>query len=150
MNASASSDITSLTVELGHRSYPIIIGAGLLADPVLVQKYLPGEQHFIITNTTVAPLYLAQLRAAMGSADTPVLALGDGEKYKNLNSMELIYSELIEQRCDREITLVALGGGVVGDMAGFAAATYQRGVKFIQVPTTLLAQVDSSVGGKRV
>ena len=148
MNINTHKDRLSLSVDLGDRSYPIIIGAGLLDDAQLVQSYLGGEQKFVVTNDTVAPLYLKQLQQSIGDVSKLAHILPDGEQFKNLASMEQIYSELLAKKCSRDVTLVALGGGVVGDMTGFAAATYQRGVSFIQVPTTLLAQVDSSVGGK--
>ena len=148
MKPGTSHDITQLSVELGPRSYPILIGSGLLSDAELVQQYVPGSQNFIVSNETVGPLYADTLQKSLATRQTPLLLLKDGEQFKNLTSMESIYSALLEQRCGRDVTLVALGGGVVGDMAGFAAATYQRGVSFVQAPTTLLAQVDSSVGGK--
>lgn len=137
-----------LEVKLGDRSYPIFIGSNLLGDPKFYLDYINGRQVMIVTNETVAPLYLALVEGALSSFDTARCILPDGEKYKDLNVLNRIYSELLEHRFTRKCTLIALGGGVVGDMAGFAAATYQRGVEFMQVPTTLLAQVDSSVGGK--
>ncbi len=139
----------TLTVDLGARSYPIYIGAGLLDQPELITRHLAGRSVLVVSNTTVAPLYLHRIQPAL-EKDYRYAAciLPDGEAYKNLGTLDQIYSELLRARCDRRSTLIALGGGVVGDMTGFAAATYQRGVDFIQVPTTLLAQVDSSVGGK--
>jgi 3-dehydroquinate synthase len=137
-----------LVVDLADRSYPILIGAGLLDH---VGDHLPacvGKQVMIVTNTTVAPLYLDRLAAALGSRRVDVVALPDGEQHKTLETLDLIFTGLLDKRHNRTTTLVALGGGVVGDMAGFAAACYQRGVEFLQVPTTLLSQVDSSVGGK--
>ncbi len=139
---------TTLNVSLGARSYPIFIGTDLLADPVCYRPYIPGRQVMIVTNETVAPLYLAALQAALAGLRVETVVLPDGEIYKTQAVLERIYDALLGARFGRDCTLVALGGGVVGDMAGFAAACYQRGVAFIQVPTTLLAQVDSSVGGK--
>ena len=138
-----------LNVELGERSYPIYIGSQLLASAELIKSAIAGKQVCIVTNETIAPYYLQTLRAILadGYQLTEVI-LPDGEKYKNLESMQKIYNALLEDRHNRTTNLIALGGGVVGDMTGFAAASYQRGVNFIQIPTTLLAQVDSSVGGK--
>ena len=138
----------TLTVDLGKRSYPIYIGQGLLQQPELFRRHVHGSQVMIVTNTTVAPLYLEACKAAFDGFEVAEVILPDGEQYKNLEVLSRIYDALIERRFDRKCTLVALGGGVIGDMTGFAAASYQRGVNFIQVPTTLLAQVDSSVGGK--
>lgn len=138
----------TLEVDLGERSYPIIIGEDLLGDSGLIKPYLSGKRVFIVTNETIAPLYLERLEAELGDYEVSVCTLPDGEQYKNLQTMDEIYTGLLEARCGRDVTLLALGGGVVGDMTGFAAATFQRGVRFIQLPTTLLAQVDSSVGGK--
>ena len=138
----------TLTVELGDRSYPIYIGSGLLGQAELVQPHVRGTQVLIVSNETVAPLYLEQATRAFPDQEVQSVILPDGEQYKTLQTLNLIYDALLEHRFDRHCTLVALGGGVVGDMTGFAAATYQRGVDFIQIPTTLLAQVDSSVGGK--
>ncbi len=140
----------TLTVGLGERSYPIHIGSGLLGRPELLLNALPRKRAAIVTNTTVAPLYLEKLRQtlqAIGVTSTPVI-LPDGEGYKNSETLNSIYDALLSNRCERSTPLIALGGGVIGDLTGFAAATYLRGVPFIQVPTTLLAQVDSSVGGK--
>jgi 3-dehydroquinate synthase len=139
-----------LTLELGERSYPIYIGADLLARADLVTEKLRQDKVAIITNSTVAPLYLAGLRQALEKTGVTVVpvVLPDGEAYKNWETLNTIFDTLIENRCERGITIVALGGGVIGDLAGFAAAVYLRGVPFIQVPTTLLAQVDSAVGGK--
>ncbi|MFL6653034.1 MAG: 3-dehydroquinate synthase [Sulfurifustaceae bacterium] len=140
----------TLQVELGERSYPIHIGPGLLARADPLAAHAAGRRVAIVTNETLAPLYLPQVRAAAASAlGNPVeIILPDGEQYKTLAILNTIFDKLLETRCDRHTLMVALGGGVVGDMAGFAAACYQRGVPFVQVPTTLLAQVDSSVGGK--
>jgi 3-dehydroquinate synthase len=140
----------TLQVPLGSRSYPIYIGAGLLARAELIADRLPQKRAVIITNTTVAPLYLASLRRALEARGVSVvpITLPDGESYKSWDTLNQLLDALIEQRCERNTALIALGGGVIGDIAGFAAAIYQRGVPYIQVPTTLLAQVDSAVGGK--
>ncbi len=137
-----------LHVALADRSYPIYIGAQLLTEPELFRRHLLGRQVLIVTNTTVAPLYLAQVQAALGGLNVQTVILPDGEHYKTLDTWATIFDALLQQRFERQCTVLALGGGVVGDITGFAAACYQRGVGFIQVPTTLLAQVDSSVGGK--
>jgi len=139
-----------LQVDLGERTYPIIIGQSLLADSELVARNVAGRRAAIVTNTTVAPLYLAQLTASLQAAGKEVtsIILPDGEDAKNWENLMRIYDVLLAEKCDRKTTLMALGGGVIGDMTGFAAATYMRGVPFVQIPTTLLAQVDSSVGGK--
>lgn len=138
----------TLNLDLGDRSYPIYIGRGLLRDPELLRRHIPGRSAMVVSNTTVAPLYLDRLEPALKGLHHDALELPDGEAYKTLQTLEGIYTALLQRRYDRNTTVIALGGGVVGDIAGFAAATYQRGVHFIQVPTTLLAQVDSSVGGK--
>jgi 3-dehydroquinate synthase len=138
----------TLKVDLGERSYPIYIGAELLARSDLLAAHIAGRQVAIVTNETVAPLYLATLQAALGGFDATSIVLPDGEAFKNWQTLQLIFDGLLGARHDRGTTVIALGGGVVGDMAGFAAACYQRGVNFIQIPTTLLSQVDSSVGGK--
>jgi 3-dehydroquinate synthase len=138
----------TLLLDLGDRSYPIYIGAGLLGQPELFSRHIPGTRVAIVTNVTVAPLYLARLRTHVASLKPIEVVLPDGEQYKSLEVLNRIFDALIAARCDRRTTIIALGGGVIGDMAGFAAASYQRGVPFIQVPTTLLSQVDSSVGGK--
>lgn len=138
-----------VTVELGARSYPIIIGAGLLQKMYQFQAYIRGKQILVVTNNTVAPLYLDSLLASLASFDqVDTLLLPDGEVFKTLDTVNRIFDQLLQRRHNRDTTIVALGGGVIGDMSGFAAACYQRGVDFVQVPTTLLAQVDSSVGGK--
>lgn len=139
---------TTLRVALGARSYPIYIGAGLLSDPSLLRAHLAGRQVLIVTNGTVAPLYLEPVLAALAGSAVRQLILPDGECFKTLTVLDRIFDALMEVRFGRDCTLVALGGGVIGDMVGFAAACYQRGVAFVQIPTTLLAQVDSSVGGK--
>ncbi|MDR2875412.1 MAG: 3-dehydroquinate synthase [Methylobacillus sp.] len=140
----------TLTVELGDRAYPIHIGQNLLARADLILPHLKRKQVAIVSNTTVAPLYLEKLAEPLREAGVEVIPieLPDGEQYKNAETLNIIYDALLTQRCERSTTLIALGGGVVGDMCGFAAATFLRGVPFIQIPTTLLAQVDSSVGGK--
>jgi 3-dehydroquinate synthase len=139
----------TLRVDLGERSYPIYIGAGLLDDGACLRGHLAGRQVLVVSNDKVAPLYLERLRAALGDGlRCDEVLLPDGEEYKSLAVLERIFDMALRCGHDRGTTIVALGGGVVGDMAGFAAACYQRGVAFVQVPTTLLAQVDSSVGGK--
>ena len=138
----------TLTVDLGERSYPIYIGEGLLARADLLLPHLAGRQVAIVTNETVAPLYLDTLKRSLAGRDIATVVLPDGEAFKTWETLQLIFDGLLQARHDRKTTVIALGGGVVGDMAGFAAACYQRGVDFIQVPTTLLSQVDSSVGGK--
>lgn len=140
--------VESLRVELGERSYDILIGAGLLAQAGQLLPKLKGRQMMIVSNETIAPLYLSQLIQSLTSYDLGDVILPDGEAHKNLQTLNLIYDALLKNTHSRTTTLVALGGGVVGDMTGFAAASYQRGVDFIQIPTTLLSQVDSSVGGK--
>ena len=141
----------TLHVELGtngERDYPIYIGQNLLSKPELVEPYVAGSQVMIVSNETVAPIYLEKVKHAFAKFDCHSVILPDGEQYKNLTVLNTIFDALLSAKFDRTCTLVALGGGVVGDMTGFAAASYQRGVNFIQIPTTLLAQVDSSVGGK--
>jgi len=138
----------TLQVDLGERSYPIFIGEQLIDHGELLSRHIRGKQIAIVTNDTVAPLYLERLSRSLADyAITPVI-LPDGEAHKNWQTLHSIFDALLAARHDRNTTLIALGGGVIGDMAGFAAASYQRGVDFIQVPTTLLSQVDSSVGGK--
>ncbi|MCU0836897.1 MAG: 3-dehydroquinate synthase [Chromatiaceae bacterium] len=138
----------TLEVDLGERSYPIFIGPRLIGDPARYRPYLAGTQVLIVTNETVGPLYLETVTHAFAGYRVESVVLPDGERYKTLEVWNQIFDALLSHRFGRDGTLIALGGGVVGDMAGFAAACYQRGVAFIQVPTTLLAQVDSSVGGK--
>jgi len=137
-----------LTVALGERSYPIVIGQGTLAQPQWLSQAIRGRRVAIVTNETVAPLYLASLRDTLAGFAVDELILPDGEQFKSLEVFNRIMTWLLEQGHARDTTLIALGGGVIGDITGFAAACYQRGVDFIQVPTTLLSQVDSSVGGK--
>ncbi len=140
----------TLTVDLGERSYPIYIGSNLLQQAQLLAQHIHGKRALVVTNTTVAPLYLEAVTQALDAADInhDTVTLEDGEQFKTLSTVESIIDTLLENRHDRKTTIIALGGGVVGDIAGFAASIYQRGVNFIQIPTTLLSQVDSSVGGK--
>jgi 3-dehydroquinate synthase len=142
--------VQTLRVELGDRSYPIAIGESLLCSGDILRQYIKGQKIAIVTNTVVAPLYLAGVEQALRTIGKQVISivLPDGEEHKNLANLMLIFDALLEAKCDRKITLLALGGGVIGDMTGFAAASYMRGVPFVQIPTTLLSQVDSSVGGK--
>ena len=139
----------TLHVELGDRRYPIFIGSDLNPESLL-EPYIKGKQVMIVTNTTVAPLYLEHYLTAIEALGKKVATciLPDGEKYKNIEHLNLIFDALLKAGFNRDATVLALGGGVIGDMAGFASACFQRGVYFIQVPTTLLSQVDSSVGGK--
>jgi len=139
---------STITVELGDRSYPIVIGSGLLGGGYDLAKHLAGDDCLIVSNTTVAPLYLDRLKANLGAASVASINLPDGESYKTVETASTVLDKLVSSKANRDTTVVALGGGVVGDITGFAAACYMRGVAFIQVPTTLLAQVDSSVGGK--
>ena len=140
----------TLNVALGDRAYPIHIGSGLLTQPALILPHLKRKQVAIVTNTTVAPLYLEKIAKSLRDNGVSIveIILPDGEAYKNSDTLNLIYDALLKNRCERSTTLIALGGGVIGDLTGYAAATYLRGVPFIQIPTTLLSQVDSSVGGK--
>ncbi|HQO52365.1 MAG TPA: 3-dehydroquinate synthase [Ottowia sp.] len=146
----ASSSVSQVRIALGERTYPILIGAGLLADPGSYQAAPSGGDALIVTNTTVAPLYAERLARALAGRQRQVhqVALPDGEQHKHWETLNRIFDVLLGHGADRKTVLYALGGGVVGDMTGFAAACYMRGVPFVQVPTTLLAQVDSSVGGK--
>lgn len=140
----------TLTVSLADRSYPIHIGNGLLGQAGLILPHLKRKQVAIVSNSTVAPLYMQSIARPLREAGVSVIEiiLPDGEAYKNNETLQIIYDHLLQNRCERNTTLIALGGGVIGDLTGYAAATYLRGVPFIQVPTTLLSQVDSSVGGK--
>ena len=150
MHSVHQSAIQSMNVQLGERSYPISIGQDLLGNAALLGEKIRGTHVVVVTNTVVAPLYLQTLETqlhAIGKTCSAVI-LPDGEVYKNWDNLNLIFDHLLAHKCDRKTTLIALGGGVIGDMTGFAAATYMRGVPFVQVPTTLLSQVDSSVGGK--
>ncbi len=137
-----------ITVDLGDRSYPIVIGRGLVGGDFDLAEHLAGGDCLVVSNETVAPLYLESLQRNLAGASVRSISLEDGEAFKTLSAVETILDALVDSRANRDTTIVALGGGVVGDIAGFAAACYMRGVAFIQVPTTLLAQVDSSVGGK--
>jgi 3-dehydroquinate synthase len=150
MTAAASVPKILVPIALGDRSYDILIGTGLLADPDSWAGLPASADALIVSNTTVAPLYAARLAEQLAGRHRRVLqvALPDGEQYKDAATLNLVYDTLLGAACDRKTVLYALGGGVVGDMTGFAAACYMRGVPFVQVPTTLLAQVDSSVGGK--
>jgi 3-dehydroquinate synthase len=149
-NVGDDKSMKTLSVGLAERSYPIHIGNDLLNKPELLLPYLPRKRAVVVTNTTVAPLYLGRLTEVLAKHQIQVesIILPDGEQYKNNESMNVIYDALLRSRCERSTPIIALGGGVVGDMTGFAAASYLRGVPFIQIPTTLLSQVDSSVGGK--
>jgi 3-dehydroquinate synthase len=139
-----------LKVELKDRSYEILIGSGLIADPDPMVRMLSSKRIALVTNDTIAPLYLDRIMESLRSVGVSAvpIVLPDGERFKTWETLNLIFDAMLRERCDRGTTVVALGGGVIGDLSGFAAASYQRGVPFIQVPTTLLSQVDSSVGGK--
>jgi 3-dehydroquinate synthase len=138
----------TLTVNLGDRSYPIYIGVELLQDPLLIQKHIQTKAVCIVSNTTVSKLYLSELKKSLNGYHVIEVILEDGEQFKNADSLNQIYTVLLDNKFNRDSTIIALGGGVVGDIAGFAAASFMRGIPFIQIPTTLLSQVDSSVGGK--
>ena len=138
----------TLNVDLGERSYPIYIGGNIVTSADLYSRHIAGSKVLIVTDDNVAPLYLKSVLDALADYETHSVTLPAGEAHKTLNTVSTIYDALIQHRFDRNCTVIALGGGVVGDITGFAAASYQRGVSFIQVPTTLLSQVDSSVGGK--
>lgn len=140
--------LQTLHVDLGERSYPIHIGPGVLQQDDLLLPHIHGKKIVIVSNTTVAPLYLQQVKGLLEGFSVVEVILPDGEEYKNMETLQSILTQMLENRCDRKTTVLALGGGVVGDITGFASACYQRGVNFIQIPTTLLSQVDSSVGGK--
>jgi 3-dehydroquinate synthase len=142
--------MNTLQLNLGERSYPIHIGSNLIGQADLYKNHIKGKLTAVVTNETVAPLYAQQVVQALESLGQKVklIVLPDGEKYKTWEVLQTIFDGLLESSADRKATLVALGGGVIGDMTGFAAACYMRGIRFIQVPTTLLSQVDSSVGGK--
>jgi 3-dehydroquinate synthase len=137
-----------LNVDLGDKSYPIYIGCDLLSQKSFFEDHISGKQVMVVSNTTVAPLYLDRVTKLLEKFNVKAVILPDGEQYKTLETTSLIFDALLKAKFDRSATLIALGGGVVGDITGFAAASYQRGINFIQVPTTLLSQVDSSVGGK--
>jgi len=140
----------TLNVDLDERSYPIYIGTGMLGQADLITRHIQGRSALIVSNDTVAPLYLAAVQQALDGKQIRYdqIILDDGEQFKTMASIETIIDLLLTNRHDRRTTVIALGGGVIGDVAGFAASIYQRGVNFIQIPTTLLSQVDSSVGGK--
>ena len=138
----------TLTVNLGDRSYPIYIGVKLLQNQTLIQKHIQTKAVCIVSNTTVAKLYLNELKKSLNDYRVIEVILEDGEQFKNADSLNQIYTVLLDNKFNRDSTIIALGGGVVGDIAGFAAASFMRGIPFIQIPTTLLSQVDSSVGGK--
>jgi 3-dehydroquinate synthase len=138
----------TLTVGLGERSYPILIGAQLLRSAQHISARIPGHDLLLVSNAIVAPLYLARLKRSLGERRCVEVILPDGEQYKTLEYASRVLDVCVANRLGRDATVVALGGGVVGDLAGFVAACYQRGVAYVQVPTTLLAQVDSSIGGK--
>jgi 3-dehydroquinate synthase len=137
-----------LSIELAERSYPILVGPGLLGSLTVLDEAVRAHDVLVVTNETVGPLYLEQLRRGLAGRRVEHVVLPDGERYKTLDTLVRVFDALVEQRMNRDACIAALGGGVVGDMAGFAAACYQRGVDYVQFPTTLLAQVDSSVGGK--
>jgi 3-dehydroquinate synthase len=138
----------TLHVELGNRRYPIVIGSDLLSQPELYTQHIKAKQVLVLSNTTIAPLYLDKVLTQLTDFDVQTVILPDGEQYKTLDVLTQVFDKLLASKFSRNATLIALGGGVIGDMGGFAAACYQRGIHFIQIPTTLLAQVDSSVGGK--
>jgi 3-dehydroquinate synthase len=140
--------VLTLQVSLGERSYPILIGQSLLGDAGLLGSLLPARDLLLVSNTTVAPLYAERVRASLSDRRIEDVRLPDGEQFKNLEYVARVLDALVANRYGRDSIVLALGGGVVGDLAGFASACYQRGVAFTQLPTTLLAQVDSSVGGK--
>jgi 3-dehydroquinate synthase len=140
--------VQRLSIELGSRSYPIFIGEGLLADRELLARELDARRLLVVTNATVAALHLESLRRGLAGAQISIEALPDGEQFKSLGTFTRLLDALVEARLGRDGAVVALGGGVIGDIAGFAAACYQRGIAYVQMPTTLLAQVDSAVGGK--
>jgi len=138
-----------INIQFDERSYPIYIGEGLISNYELISQHISSKKTAIITNDTVADIYLKTLMDTLSPHKEVIsIILPDGESYKSKDSLDVIYTQLLQNKADREITLIALGGGVIGDITGFAAATYMRGVSFIQIPTTLLSQVDSSVGGK--
>ena len=150
-SVSTASPAATVEVELGDRTYPIYIGSGLLAGGDLLRKHVPGNTALVVTNETVAPLYLDRVVAALsegGEIRVEMVILPDGEEHKSMDVLMKVFDKALDARLDRQTTFVALGGGVIGDMTGFAAASYQRGVHFVQIPTTVMAMVDSSVGGK--
>src|SRR5271165_5585180 len=140
--------VQKLQVDVGHSRYPITIGSGLLTNRELLDEQIPGRDLLVVTNTTVAKLYLAKLTGSFAQRHIADCILPDGEQHKTLQTAGWVFDALVANRMNRDATVLALGGGVVGDIAGFVAACYQRGIGYVQIPTTLLAQVDSSVGGK--
>src|ERR1700733_12549503 len=148
LKCSYNQPVQTLQVDLGAASYPITIGAGLLTDRNLLEQQIPGRDLLIVTNTTVAKLYLAKLSGSLSQRHIAECILPDGEQHKTLQTAGWVLDALVANKMNRDATVLALGGGVVGDIAGFAASCYQRGIGYVQMPTTLLAQVDSSVGGK--
>ncbi len=138
----------TLHVDLGDRSYPIFIGAGILKNHELSKPHIKGNSTAVVSNTTIGPLYIDSIHKHTNNYKNIDVILPDGEEFKTMDTLGQVHTEMLTARCDRKTTLIALGGGVVGDISGFAAASYQRGINFIQVPTTLLSMVDSSVGGK--
>ena len=142
--------IKTININLEKRSYPIYVGENLLNDSDIFNKHISNKKVAIVTNETIAPLYLQKISKTFRDINKEIIPiiLPDGESFKNFETLNLIYDELLKNKANRQITLIAFGGGVVGDITGFAAATFMRGVDFIQIPTTLLSQVDSSVGGK--
>ena len=150
LNSSAQPTAT-VEVDLGDRSYPIYIGSSLLDNGELIRRHIPGNTALVVTNETIAPLYLDRTVATLsegGNIRVEVVILPDGEEHKNMDVLMKVFDKALEAKLDRQTTFVALGGGVIGDMTGYAASSYQRGVHFIQIPTTVMAMVDSSVGGK--
>src|SRR3990167_6447962 len=137
-----------LKVDTTLSSYPVLIGQSLLKNESLLQKQVVSKQVMVVTDKIVAPLYLEMVRRAFADRQCDVVILPEGEVSKTYTSVKQVYDALVEKNHHRDTTLIALGGGVIGDMTGFVAATYQRGVAFVQIPTTLLAQVDASIGGK--
>jgi 3-dehydroquinate synthase len=140
--------VNTLQVDLGARSYPIVIGSGLLSDKALIAKHVNAKDLLLVSNTIVQPLYAQRITEALASHRIVQATLPDGEQHKTFANISRLMDVLVANRFNRDCAIIALGGGVIGDMAGFTAACYQRGVSFVQIPTTLLAQVDSSVGGK--
>ncbi len=139
----------TINIDLGQRSYPIYVGGNLISNKTIFKKHIITKNIAIVSNTTVAPLYLDKVISSIGKDKEIIpIILPDGEQYKNIDTLNNIYDVLLQKKCDRDTLLIALGGGVIGDITGYAAATFMRGIKFIQIPTTLLSQVDSSVGGK--
>ena len=138
----------TLRLDLGERSYPIHIGGGLLEQGELLTRNLDGRKVLVVTNETIAPLYLQPVLAAIGDFDVQTLIVSDGESFKTLETLSQILDAAMSHRLARDSAMIALGGGVIGDLTGFAASCFQRGIRYIQIPTTLLSQVDSSVGGK--